>query len=113
MCLRTTGIPSAQAFHELEPMICPRLRRNFAVAGVAVGIFLLSFWMYQAKYNPLHLKTEEEVRRMHVHRYRAPPAFWFLRTATVVLCPGLIFGVVTMDMGKGSKPGNVADRCSH
>ena len=34
---------------------------------------------------------------MHAN-YNAPPIFWVFRKATDVLCPGLVLGIVTMDM---------------
>lgn len=75
-----------------------KLPRRFAVAGIAIGIGPLTFWVCADKYNLFHLPTSEQVSKTHAS-YKAPPIFWVLREATMWLCPGLVLGILTMDMG--------------
>jgi uncharacterized membrane protein len=78
-----------------------RLPRRLAVAGIVIGLGLLTFWLCANNYNLFHLPTAEQASKMHAN-YKAPPIFWALRKATVWLCPGLVLGIVTMDMGTGA-----------
>ena len=53
-----------------------KLPRRFAVAGIAIGIGLLTFWVCADKYNLFHLPTSEQVSKTHAS-YKAPPIFGF------------------------------------
>jgi hypothetical protein len=64
-------------------------------------VALLAFWLSEGKYNFFHLPTSAEAVKLQGD-YTAPPLYWFLEDATVVLCPGLLLGFFTMDMGTGA-----------
>ena len=76
-----------------------RLPRRLAIAGIAIGLFLFAFWEFDYKYNFFHLPTAQEASRMQAN-YTAPPAYRFLERVTFVLCPGIVLGFFTMDMGE-------------
>ncbi|MGA9545747.1 MAG: hypothetical protein WBQ85_19395 [Candidatus Sulfotelmatobacter sp.] len=78
-----------------------KLPRRLAITGIVIAIGLFTFWLCANRYNLFHLPTAEEAVNMHAN-YNAPPIFWALRRATVLLCPGLVLGIVTMDMGAGA-----------
>ena len=80
------------------PMITSKLPRRLAVVGVAVGLGLLAASWYIGKYNPLHLPTTwEQWRKMG--EPPAPVLLSLLQDAAVALCPGLLLGFFTEDMG--------------
>jgi hypothetical protein len=78
-----------------------RLPRRLAIAGIIIGLGLFSFWLCVDKYNLFHLPTSEQVSKMHAS-YKAPPIFWAVREATMWFCPGLVLGILTMDLGPGA-----------
>jgi hypothetical protein len=78
-----------------------RLPRRLAIAGIVIGIGLLTFWLCADKYNLFHLPTAEQASKMHAN-YKAPTIFWTVKKATVWLCPGLVLGIVTMDMAQNA-----------
>lgn len=67
---------------------------KFAVVGIAVGITGAVLWWYVQIFDPFHLPAVGQVPP----NYRAPSLYWIINDSVLVLCPGTLLQVFTLEM---------------